>query len=101
MLAVTATDDLLDEARRHATAICTAQVAESGAAAHDELLRVLDSIGDDPTRLYALYRVLVGAVAAVVLDTAGDLANGDPNAQRAYAITMVRDVVANLELSAR
>jgi hypothetical protein len=101
MLAVTAHDDLLDEARRHATAICTAQVAESDAAAHEELLRVLDTIGDDPTRLYALCRVLMGAVGAVVLAAADDLAGGEPTAQRAYAITMVRDVMTNLELSAR
>ena len=93
-----APDDLIHEARLHATAICSAQVAESGAASHVELLRVLDLIGDDPNRLYALYRVLTGAVAALALDAADDLAAGEPNAQRAYALTMVRDVIAALEL---
>ncbi|MFM7687300.1 MAG: hypothetical protein ACKPDI_15450 [Actinomycetota bacterium] len=98
---MTSPDDLIDEARRHATAICSAQVAESGAASHDELLRVLDRIGEDPNRLYALYRVLTGAVAAMALAAADDLAAGEPNVQRAYALTMVRDVIANLELAAR
>lgn len=94
-------DDLIDEARRQATSICSAQVAESGAAAHAELLGVLDRIGDDPNRLYALYRVLTGAVAALALDGADELAAGEPNAQRAFALTMVRDVIANLELGLR
>jgi len=93
-----APDDLIHEARLHATDICSAQVAESGAASHVELLRVLDLIGDDPNRLYALYRVLTGAVAALALDAADDLAAGEPTAQRAYALTMVRDVIAALEL---
>lgn len=94
-------DDLIDDARRDATAICTAQVADSSEASNAELLRVLDRIGDDPNRLYALYRVLTGAVAALALGTADDLAGGEPNSQRAYAITMVHDVIANLELGVR
>ena len=39
-------DDLIDDARRDATAICTAQVADSSEASNAELLRVLDRIGD-------------------------------------------------------
>jgi len=95
---MTVPDDLIAEARRQATAICTAQVAESGAASHAELLRVLDSIGDDPNRLYALYRVLTGAVAAFAVAAGDDLAGGDPASRRAYALTMVRDVIADLEM---
>lgn len=92
--------DLVDEARRQATAICSAQVADSSSAAHQELLRVLDRIGDDPNRLYVLYRVLAGAVAAFAQSSAEELSH-DPATQRSHALTMVRDVITNLELGIR
>ena len=101
MIAVTTPADLLDDARRQAIDICTAQVAESGDAAHAELLRVLDRIGDDPNRLYALYRVLMGAAGALAQGVAAEMAPNDAHTQRAYAVTMVRDVIANLELNIR
>ena len=66
----------------------------------DELLRVLDAIGDDANQIYALYRVLMGAVAASVMVTADDTAD-DPQSQRANAVTIVRDLINNLELGIR
>lgn len=93
--------DLVAAARRNATDICLAQVADSSAASHSELMRVLGEIGDDPTQLYALYRVLMGAVAALAHGAASEMAPNDPASQRAYASTMVRDVIANLELGIR
>lgn len=97
---MSAPNDLLAAARRNATDICLAQVADSSAASHSELMRVLGEIGDDPNQLYALFRVLMGAVAALANGAAGDLATGAP-AARAYASTIVRDVIANLELGIR
>ena len=69
-----ASNDLIGDARRHAIDICTAQLADSADATHRELLRVLDAIGDDANQIYALYRVLMGAVAASVMVTAEDTA---------------------------
>jgi len=93
--------DLLDDARRQATDICTAQVAQSSDASNAELLRVLDRIGDDANRLYVLYRVLIGAVAALANGAADEMSPADPATARSYAVTMVRDVIANLELNIR
>jgi len=95
-----APNDLIGDARRHAIDICTAQLADSADATHRELLRVLDAIGDDANQIYALYRVLMGAVAASVMVTAEDTAD-DPQSQRANAVTIVRDLINNLELGIR
>ena len=97
---MTASNDLLGTARRYAIDICTAQIADSGDAAHKEVVRVLDAIGGDVNQIYALLRVLMGAVVASVMVTAEDTAD-DPQSQRANAVTMVRDVMNNLELGFR
>jgi len=91
--------ELISAAKENALALCLAQLGEVNAMGNAEALRVLEEIGNDADRVYALIRVMASAITVLAGDTAEYLVRGAAKRHDA-ASELIRIAITELEMTA-